>query len=254
MRKAEFEIVFEELNDPTVTEDTVTAAASLYNGGEFLRETLDSIRAQRHARLDLIVVDDVSTEESSVRVAREWLLAHSGRFDRATLLRHRRNQGVAEARNTAFHYARSDLVFVIDQDNLIYPRAIGRLLQAMRDTGFGAAYPQLEWFGSEHRLGMADVFNRDWLEKGNYIDAMALVSKRAWQAVGGYTHDEWGWEDYDFWCKFVEQDISAAYVPEILGCYRRHPKSMTMTVTVTEAARKAGTIELTLRHPWLHIQ
>ncbi len=254
MRTVPFEILFEQLNDPVVAEDSVTVAISLYNGAEFLPETLDSIRAQRHARLDLIVVDDASTEESSVRIAREWLLAHSGRFGRASLLRHFRNQGLAQAHNTAFEYARSELVFVIDQDNLIYPRAIGRLVQAIKDTGFGAAYTQLEFFGSERKLGLADVFDKEYLQIGNYIDGMALVSKRAWQAVGGYTHDEWGWEDYDFWCKFAEHGISAAYVPEILCRYRRHPKSMTMTVTETEPAQKALLVEFTLRHPWLHIR
>jgi glycosyltransferase involved in cell wall biosynthesis len=251
MRKAPFEIVFEEVNDPAVSEDTVTAAVSLYNYAEFLPETLDSIRAQRHPPLDLIVVDDASTEESSVRVARDWLTAHAGRFGRASLLRHLRNQGLAEARNTAFGYARSDLVFVIDADDLIYPRAIGRLVQAIRDTGFGAAYTQLEFFGSEHRLGDADVFNKEWLRTGNYIDATSLVSKRAWQAVGGYTHIEGGWEDYDFWCKFVEQGISAAYVPEILCRYRQHPKSMMKTET--SAADKALRVQITLRHPWLEL-
>ncbi len=253
MRRARFEILFEQVNDPAVAEDTVTVAASLYNCAEFLPETLDSIRAQRHTPLDLIVVDDASTEESSVEVAQGWFEAHADRFGRASLLRHLRNQGVAQAHNTAFEYARSELVFVIDQDNLIYPRAIGRLVEAIKDTGFGAAYTQLEVFGAEQRLGIADVLDKELLKTGNYIDGMALVSKRAWQAVGGYTHDAWGWEDFDFWCKFVEQGISAAYVPEILCRYRKHPKSMTMTLTTTEAARKALVVQFTLRHPWLQL-
>ncbi len=254
MRAAPFDVVCERLNDAEVTENTVTAAVSLYNYAQFLPETLDSIWAQRHAGLDLIVVDDASTEESSVRVAREWLGARAGRFGRASLLRHKRNQGLAEARNTAFEHARSDLVFVIDADDLIYPRAIGRLVQAIRETGSGAAYSQLEFFGSEQQLGDADVFNKEWLKLENYIDATALVSKEAWQAVGGYTHIEGGWEDYDFWLKFVEHGISAAYVPEILCRYRQHPKSMMKTETdATRETKRAILIQMLLRHPWLEL-
>ena len=38
---------------------------------------------------------------------------------------------------------------------------------------------------------------------GNYIDAMALVSKEAWAMVGGYDHVRYGWEDYDFWSRMA---------------------------------------------------
>ncbi len=251
-RVVPFEILFEQVNESAVADDTVTVAVSHYNYGRFLPECLDSMAAQTHPRLDLVVVDDASTMESSVRLAREWIESHASRFGRALLLRHRRNQGLAQARNTAFGESRSDLVFVIDADDQAYPRAIARLFEAMRDTGSAAAYTQLEFFGVEERLGSADVWRKEWFEGDNYIDATSLISKRAWQEVGGYTHIEGGWEDYDFWCKFVEKGLSAAYVPEILCRYRQHPSSMMRTET-TEA-RNALIIEVTLRHPWLKLK
>jgi glycosyltransferase involved in cell wall biosynthesis len=230
----------------------VTVAVSLYNYAEYLPECLDSIAAQRHPNLDIIVVDDTSQKDNSIEVARKWLEAHADRFGRALLLQHARNQGLAQARNTAFEHARGDLIFVIDADNSIYPRAIEKLVATMGETRCQAAYTQLEFFGSETGLGFADVWRRDYFKTGNYVDAMALVSKAAWKKVGGYTHIEGGWEDYDFWCKFIEQNCSAVYVPEALCRYRVHKNSMLRTETA--GSRASILVEMLLRHPWLELK
>jgi GT2 family glycosyltransferase len=81
---------------------------------------------------------------------------------------------------------------------------------------------------------------------------MALVSKPAWQQVGGYTQlAASGWEDYDFWCKFVEHGLSCAFVPEILCRYRSHAASMSNVETNPNAGSLI--LEMSLRHPWLEL-
>ncbi len=245
------DVIYESVQETAAHPDLVTVAISLFNYAQFLPAALETVAAQRHQPLELIVVDDVSTEDDSVRVAQAWLEANRQRFARALLLRHRRNQGLARCRNTAFANARAPYVFVMDADNAIYPRAIARLLQAVRGSEAAAAYAQLEIFGARSALGAADVWQTEWLKTGNYIDAMALVSVRAWRDVGGYSHIEGGWEDYDFWCKFIEQGYEAMFVPEILCRYRVHSMSMLRT----ESARSYDSmfIEMTMRHPWMRL-
>ena len=171
------ETVFEHVRDVEPPPDLVTVAVSLYNYAEFLPDCLDSVLAQRHGAIELVVVDDVSAKDDSVAVAHEWMQAHKERFSRALLLRHKRNQGLAQARNTAFEHARASHVFVMDADNAIYPRAIGRLRQAIATSRAAAAYTQMELFGTKHTVGLADVWRPEWLRHGNYIDAMALISR-----------------------------------------------------------------------------
>lgn len=243
--------LYASADDDSAHSDRVTVAISLFNYARFLPEALESIARQRHEPLDLIVVDDLSLKDESVAVAKDWMAANSQRFGHMRLLQHHQNQGLAQSRDTAFTHARTDTVFVMDADNAIYPRAIGRLQQAMRSSGAAAAYCQSEIFGARHALGLADVWQTDWLKTGNYIDAMALVSRQAWRDVGGYSHIEGGWEDYDFWCKFLEQGYEAAFVPETLCRYRLHDTSMLRT----ESARSYDSmfIEMTLRHPWMRL-
>jgi glycosyltransferase involved in cell wall biosynthesis len=246
------ETLFEWENPASVPSDLVTVVVSLYNYARFLPDCLDSVQAQCHPSIDLIVVDDDSRRDGSLAVADQWLRQHAEVFARVLLLRHGRNQGLAETRNTGFLAARSDPVFVLDADNMIYPRALARLYEVIRRGEFAAAYTQLEFFGSEQRLGLADVFQRDRFVQGNYVDAMALVSKAAWEAVGGYTHIEGGWEDYDFWCKLIEHGLAAAYVPEILCRYRVHAGSMLRNDTLRTHRRIVA--EMTIRHPWLSLR
>jgi glycosyltransferase involved in cell wall biosynthesis len=245
------EVILDSVRDASVADDLVTVAVSLFNYAGFLPDCLDSVLKQRHAALELVVVDDVSRADDSVEVARNWLQEHASRFARVLLLQHTRNQGLANVRNTAFRHARAKNVFVMDADNTIYPRAIGRLYGALRTSGAAAAYTQLELFGDRNAVGLADIWNPEWLRHGNYIDAMALISKRAWRDVGGYAHIEGGWEDYDFWCKFIEQGFVAAFVPEMLCRYRVHRSSMLRTETSRNY--DAVFVEMTMRHPWMSL-
>lgn len=243
--------VFEYVRDKDVAPDLISVAVSLFNYAQFLPECLNSILAQRHGAIEVIVVDDVSAKDNSVAVATEWLQTHQERFSRVLLLRHKRNQGLAQARNTAFKHARARHIFVIDADNMVYPRALGRLHQAIQTSGAAAAYTQIEVFGAKNTVGVADIWRPKWLRHGNYIDAMALISRDAWHDVGGYTHIEGGWEDYDLWCKFIEQGYVAAFVPEMLCRYRVHAASMLRNDT----ARSYDPIfvEMTMRHPWMKL-
>ena len=245
------DVVFQHMRDEEPPGDLVTVAVSLYNYAQFLPECLASVLAQRHAAIELVVVDDVSTADNSLAVAGAWLQEHAQRFSRVLLLRHRRNQGLARARNTAFAHARASHVFVMDADNTIYPRAIGRLRQAIETSRAAAAYTQMELFGTKSAVGLADIWRPKWLRHGNYIDAMALISRSAWRDVGGYTHIEGGWEDYDLWCKFIEQGYVAAFVPEMLCRYRVHRSSMLRTETAR--SYDAVFVEMTMRHPWMKL-
>lgn len=245
------ETIFAHVRDRDPPPGLVTVAVSLFNYAQFVTDCLDSVAAQRHEPLELIVVDDQSEADDSIDVTRAWMERHAPRFARTLLLRHRRNQGLAQVRNTAFRHARASRVFVLDADNEIYPRAIGRLHAAMDTSGAAATYSQHEIFGTRRGTGLSDIWRPEWLRHGNYIDAMALVSRRAWLDVAGYTHIEGGWEDYDFWCKFIEQGYVAAFVPEMLCRYRVHGSSMLRTETAR--SYDAVFVEMTMRHPWMRL-
>lgn len=226
-----------------------TVAVTLFNYAEVVLQALDSVRAQTLSDLDLVVVDDCSGDGGPETV-RRWMAARQDRFGRCTLLRHERNQGLAAARNQAFMASHTPFVFVLDADNELYPRCLAACLDAATASHADAVYTLLEVFGGDTGVMGTDLWDPQTLQSGNYLDAMALVARSAWQSVGGYRRmPANGWEDFDLWLKFAEAGFKVVRVPEILCRYRKHAASMLRSET-----NRSGTIgalheDIELYHP-----
>jgi glycosyltransferase involved in cell wall biosynthesis len=230
----------------------VSVVIPLYNYQKCISGCIESAVNQTHTNIEIIVVDDFSTDQSAQQ-AIQCLQEQTDRIAAARVVSHRRNEGLAASRNTGFALATSDLVFALDADNEIYPRAIERLVEAIQSSQAHAAYSQLEFFDEAQGLGLADIWNPERFISGNYVDAMALVRKTAWATVGGYTKMEvMGWEDYDFWCKFVENNLFGVFVPEVLCRYRVHKTSMLRSESNPRIEKLQD--EMTRRHRWLKLQ
>lgn len=237
--------------------DRVAAVAvviPLFNYDRYVVEALDSVAAQTLADIELVVVDDCSTDRS-LAVAIDWLGRHWRRFVRATILRNRGNQGLPLTRNTGFTWAESPLIFPLDADNRLAPECLELLRGRLDGASAAAVHPTLQRFGGCTYRHVAQPWSPDRLRHGNYIDAMALIRKSAWSHVGGYTKGDFvGWEDYELWCKFVEHGLWSEPVPEAVACYRVHGESM-LSMRTNAAGRRAEVVQaIHAAHPWLRVR
>jgi GT2 family glycosyltransferase len=233
---------------------------SLFNYASYITTALDSVAAQTISNLELIIVDDASSDDGAA-VAHEWMKQNAtSKFCRAALLQHERNAGLAAARNSAFRECQAKWIFVLDADNQIFPNAIESCIRhanACNDSSLAVVHTLVELVGSQKRMKQPHAlvsylsWQRQIFVSGNYVDAMALVRHSAWEKVGGYTHIEHGWEDFDFWCKLIEAGFYGVLVPRILARYNAHDNSMTAQTTIPNmsALRRC----LKDRHPWLNL-
>ncbi|MFC5372993.1 glycosyltransferase family A protein [Brevundimonas faecalis] len=229
----------------------VTVIVTLYNYTSVIQEALDSVAEQTMSSIDLVVVEDRSSD-SSFDTALAWMKKNHLRFESCKLIQNDWNYGLATSRNIALGHVLSEYVMVLDADNTLLPTAVERLLRAVEVSGDAAAYSQLELFGEVSAVGDAGAWDPERLGRGNYIDAMALFRTLAIRQCGGYDLFEVaGWEDYDLWCKFHEQGLVATFVPQILCRYRVHGSSMLRAETNAEIA--TVTSEMVRRHPWLKL-
>jgi glycosyltransferase involved in cell wall biosynthesis len=104
----------------------VSVVIPAYNAAATLDETLHSVRSQTHRALEIIVVDDGSTDNTRMVAERHAAVDH-----RIQLLTHEENAGVAAARNTGWQHARSELIAFIDADDLWANTKIERQVQAV---------------------------------------------------------------------------------------------------------------------------
>ncbi len=230
----------------------VTVIIPLHDYANYILEALDSVHRQTLRDLDVIVVDDASTDDSA-EIAVNWMREHAARFNRAVVLQNKANAGLALTRNVGFNAADTAFVLPLDADNRLRPRCCEVCLEVLRGASAGFAYPTIQTFGDSSGLTGTHEFSPGRLVAGNYIDAMALVGKWAWLKVGGYAPIKYGWEDYDFWCRFVENGIAGVHVREILADYRVHKASMLHTQTDVTANKERLISDLEQRHTWLRI-
>ena len=220
---SDHEVVFE--SDCLGTAE-VTVVMPLQNYAGYVEEALDSVRAQTLALIDLVVVEDRSTDDL-LAVALRWVQSNAARFNRVILLRNCANSGLARTRNTGFDAAETPYVLALDADNRLLPECAAASLRTAQETGAAFAYPTIRKFGASQDLLGTQDYDPHRLIFGNYIDAMALISKAAWVAAGGYNRGQGGWEDFAFWCRLVERGLRGERVPGgPLAEYRVHASSI----------------------------
>ena len=235
---------------------TATVIISLYNYGDHIAAALDSVAAQSHRLLELILVDDDSSDDSAA-IAMAWLELHHNRFSRSLLLQHTANAGLAATRNTAFHAAQAQWVYVLDADNTLHPQAVGHCLALAEASCAQTAvvHPVLRGISSlpnsDPQLLGHMPWNPSLLKRGNYIDAMALVRRSAWAEVAGYRHIPGGWEDFDFWCLLVEAGFHGVICPQPLAQYIQHERSMLQSQSNHQLRHLSRLMQS--HHPWLEL-
>lgn len=226
----------------------------LYNYEQYIIETLDSVLAQTCREIDLIVIDDCSTDRSVERVE-QWMRSQRDSDIGLGLWRNVENVRLATTRNTGINLSTSEYCFFLDADNQIYPRCLEKHLDALdARPAADAAYSLIQVFGKRAGIVGAGVFERDALSHGNFIDAMAMIRRSTLLALDGFHHIDHGWEDYDFWLRLCEADGMAVHIPEILSRYREHAASMLRTETNIPQHISRLHAEMKRRHPWLDLR
>jgi len=221
-----------------MTTPVVSAIVVNYNGGEMLQDALGSLLAQTWPGLEVILVDNASTDGSLESVERRF-------GDRIVIIRNARNEGFAGGNNAGFAAARGDWIFLLNPDAVCDPAVIAELMRFAADkpdVGQLACRvvraDQPNFFDSVGLLLYPDgvARSRGWQEKdqGQYDRAEEVLAPHGCACALRKTMlDEIGVFDEDFFCYFEDLDLGVRgqlagwkcwYVPDARV---RHVKSAT---------------------------
>ena len=232
----------------------VTVIVPCYNYADFIIEALESVRSQTLALLDLVVIDDCSTDPLTAELILEWAKTHEQRFNRLLVLRHAENAGLSAARNTGFAAAETPYVLPLDADNRLRAGCCETLLESLRGSRAAFAYGSVQMFGASDAVFCNERYQPARLIGGNYIDAMAMIGKFAWAAAGGYAMPRsMGWEDFDLWCRLAELGQYGVHVDQVVAEYRVHGASMVSNVVEVDVNKQNMVAEIERRHAWLRL-
>jgi glycosyltransferase involved in cell wall biosynthesis len=212
----------------------VSIVIPAFNAGRTLLETLQSVSAQTHADLEIMVVDDGSADNTA-----EIAQAYRQTDPRVRLIR-QPNGGVAAARNAGIRASAGEFVAFIDADDLWHPSKIAKQLARLRAGGDATAlvyapFRQVDMQGLVHGASRNHRVEGWVINRHFYVNIIGngssiLIRRHVLDELGGYAsvlrqHNAQGCEDLLLQLRTALR-YKFATVPEYLVGYRHAPGNM----------------------------
>ncbi len=232
-----------------------------FNRTEYLGECLASIRAQARRDIEVILVDDGSTDGHLDRLNATVALQN------VVLIRHPQNRGASEARNTGVCVARGEYIVFIDSDDLLEPHYLETAFEVLnRDPAIGLfccdslvidtkgdvlyggkTFQQIQCEIKRYRIESGVRSLQDIFEFSTSFPGF-LVRRDVFKRVGYLDQSLFPLDDYDFQLRVAAAGYHVYYYHAPLARYRMHgenesgPKRMVRTCT-----KKVESLEIALR-------
>lgn len=195
---------------------TVTVVMPTRNRASVIADAIRSVQGQRWPDWELIVVDDGSNDDTASVVA-EFLGDLRIRYVRQD------QAGAASARNHALRLSRGALIAYLDSDNFWYPDYLRAAVAAFAaDTTLESAYGAMltESHYAHGPIILFEPFDREQLEKGNFIDLNVFIHRRRlFERLGGFDEELSRLLDWDLTLRFT-RDAPARRLPILAARYR----------------------------------
>lgn len=225
--KTQFPFVEEMPKDECITKyegekDLISVVIPYYNLGTTLPETIESIKASNYKKYEIIIVNDGSTDEESIKVLDKY------KDDKQIRILNIENKGLANARNVGAKAARGEFVAFLDADDKIdstfYEKAINILHQY---TNVSYVYSWVEYFEGNTYVWPTFNVHIPYLLCANMLAAFVVIRKNDFLNFGqNRIKMEYGMEDYDGWVSLAEHGCLGVSIPEKLNFYRVRKDSM----------------------------
>ena len=193
----------------------VSVVMAAYNAEEHVGAALESVLAQDYEPLEVVVVDDGSTDRTGEIVRSFPDVRHLWQ----------ENAGPAAARNRAFAEASGELVAVLDSDDLMADGRIDRQAAYLAEhPDVGAVLGRQEWIGAPDWLPRDAVYGDP---NGIPVGGAAMFRRHVFEQLGGYDATFVQGEDTDLLIRMRELGIEHAVLPEVVLVRRYRPESIT---------------------------
>lgn len=204
----------------------VTTIIPVYNRASLLREAVASVLAQTYQHIEIIIVDDGSTDDT-LAVANELSREHPEKIR----VLHQSNSGPGTAREAGRSRARGEFIQYLDSDDLLLPRKFELQVAGLKaNPECGISYgmtryykrnepaQDIPWKRTGERIGK--MFP-SFLESRWWGTSTPLYRRRLIESAGSWTALK-SEEDWEYDCRIATFDVSLHYVPEFISDEREH--------------------------------
>ena len=209
--------------------DKVSVIIPTYNYARFIEDCLNSVLSQTYKNLEIIVVDDGSTDNT-----KEVLSAYGDKIKYI----YQENSGLSASRNTGIKNATGKYIQFLDSDDFLHPKSIEHRVQFLTSNpSFKIAVCRNKFFYGYSKI-IKNLLNRGWyLHRENldihhlYVDSIApthafLFDSEVIEKVGFFDTSLKVCEDYDYWLKVLQKGYIPHYCRKGVVYHRIHKESM----------------------------
>jgi len=211
----------------------VSIIVPVYNTGGTLLETIWSIDRQTYSNIEVIIVDDGSNDEDTIK-----RLRNIG-SDITVIVQ--KNMGLPAARNTGIKAASGEYIICLDSDDRLskrYVEKVVKVFEGSTNNKLAIVSTYVQAFGVSSEQWAVPDFDKNILKYSNVLPVASMFRKDVWEKVGGYDESfRKGFEDWDFWLSIVENGYEWSVINEPLFYYRRKTNSM-----ITDSNKNRETI------------
>jgi len=234
-----------------MTQPLVTVICICYNHARFVTEALDSVLNQTYPDIELIVIDDGSTDGSG-KVIKKWMASHP----EATMILNGKNLGYCKTFNKAWQISKGTLFVDLSADDVLLPNRIVEGVKTIEQAGedFGVTFSDAQyideqgnplWLHSEKyphsSIPKGDVY-KEVIERYFICSPTMMFRKSVLDSLNGYD-ESLAFEDFDFWIR-ASRNFKFIYSPEVLVKKRIVSTSMSVRQFERSDPQRWSTLEV----------
>ncbi|MCM1257605.1 MAG: glycosyltransferase [Roseburia sp.] len=206
-------------------ENLVSVITPVYNAEKYIGKTIESILSQTYQDIELILVDDCSTDNSE-KIIKKYCKKNSN----IVYFKQKTNRGAAVARNTALKIAKGRYVAFLDSDDIWYPEKTKKQLELMLEKESPFSYTAIEMINDQGNLvkskrNVRTSIDYKYLLHNTMIATSSVIIDR--NVLGDFQMPlRRGGQDYATWLMLLREGIIARGINEALVQYRLSNNSL----------------------------
>lgn len=206
----------------------VSIIAVCFNQSPWVRQTLDSIKAQTYSNIQLIIADDGSAD-SSKQIIQQWIAENK---NDAVFISHKKNIGLTKNINSALPYIKGEYYQVFGCDDIMMPNKIASQVEQLQKhpeaaiiysdmiliDAEGIRYPETYYAKHSYKKPGSGWLYEDIIERSIISAPAVLISTSVLQQIGNY-NEKISAEDYDFFLR-ASKLFQFLYTDDVTVAYR----------------------------------
>ena len=221
------EMLQEQLQTTFERQVKISVIVPLYNTPiRYLKELIDSVRAQTYSNWELCFADGSDSEHSNVE---EYLRGPLALDERIVYRKLEKNLGISGNTNEALALATGEYFALLDHDDLLHPAALFEVARAINEQDADFIYTDESTFTKKPSDAYAPHFKPDFspdlLRGYNYICHLSVFSRELLERTGTFRSEFDGSQDYDMILRLTEQAKKIVHIPKILYYWRASKQS-----------------------------